>query len=118
MAGIGVAARVAEMYIWKTGTQNVPQIGQEPSSDIDCMPLQDEQGNLQNSSWPEALAAVRSRLAGLHGDQIRAIAGKLADAESMIAMKVGCTLPSSFLVKRDLGECIVFFISFLGLGAL
>ncbi len=51
--------------------------------------LQDEAGNLHAKSWAEALDVVKQRLAGLSGDQIRGIAGKLADAESMVALKVG-----------------------------
>lgn len=50
--------------------------------------LQDEAGNLHAKSWAEALDVVKQRLAGLSGDQIRGIAGKLADAESMVALKV------------------------------
>lgn len=50
---------------------------------------QDEHGNLHAKSWAEALDTVKQRLAGLQGDQVRGIAGKLADAESMIALKVG-----------------------------
>ena len=41
------------------------------------------------ASWPEALATVAEGLAssGAKGDEIKAIAGSLADAESMVALK-------------------------------
>lgn len=51
-------------------------------------PLQDKHGNLKSQTWSEALHVIRQRLQGVQGDQIRGIAGKLADAESMIALKV------------------------------
>jgi hypothetical protein len=51
-------------------------------------PPQDEHGNLKAQTWSEALHVIRQRLQGVQGDQIRGIAGKLADAESMIALKV------------------------------
>ncbi len=77
--------------------------------------LQDEAGNLHAKSWAEALDVVKQRLAGLSGDQIRGIAGKLADAESMVALKVGaaeiCGWPledlvsdSRFLANRSCGQ--------------
>ena len=37
--------------------------------------------------WPDALAAVAKGLAGVKSNEIKAIAGKLADAESMMALK-------------------------------
>lgn len=52
------------------------------------IPLQDEHGNLKAQTWTEALYVIKQRLQGVQGDQIRGIAGKLADAESMIALKV------------------------------
>jgi NADH dehydrogenase/NADH:ubiquinone oxidoreductase subunit G len=51
-------------------------------------PLQDEHGNLKSQTWTEALHVIKQRMQGVQGDQIRGIAGKLADAESMIALKV------------------------------
>ena len=42
---------------------------------------------LQQATWPEAFAAVKQAASGLKGSQMRAIAGKLADAESMVALK-------------------------------
>ena len=42
---------------------------------------------MRNSTWKEALYAVRDGLQGVRGDEIKAIAGKLTDAESMVAMK-------------------------------
>ena len=43
---------------------------------------------LQPAAWADALAAVKKGLEGVKGDEIKAIAGKLADAESMVALKV------------------------------
>ena len=44
-------------------------------------------GKLVRASWPEALAAIADKMAGLPGDRIGAVAGDLADAEAMIALK-------------------------------
>ena len=44
-------------------------------------------GRLREASWGEALAAVADRLDGTPGEGIAAIAGDLADAESMFALK-------------------------------
>lgn len=43
---------------------------------------------LAPAAWPDALAAVKRGLEGAKGNEIRAIAGKLADAESMVLLKV------------------------------
>ena len=45
------------------------------------------QGVLEQVKWPEALNAAAKALQTASGDEIRAIAGKLADAESMVALK-------------------------------
>lgn len=42
---------------------------------------------LQPSTWGDALAAVKEGLQGVKGTEIKAIAGKLADAESIIMLK-------------------------------
>ena len=44
-------------------------------------------GRLVRATWPEAFAAIAAKLSGLAGDRIGAIAGDLACAESMIALK-------------------------------
>ncbi len=44
-------------------------------------------GRLQEASWGEAFAAVAAGLKGLQGSQIAAIAGDMACAESMTALK-------------------------------
>ncbi|MGH7070718.1 MAG: molybdopterin-dependent oxidoreductase, partial [Acetobacteraceae bacterium] len=44
-------------------------------------------GRLIRASWDEALAAIAERASGLGGEKIGAIAGDLADAESMLALK-------------------------------
>jgi NADH-quinone oxidoreductase subunit G len=44
-------------------------------------------GVLEETSWEVALEAVAKRLHGLSGDRVAAIAGDLADCESMVALK-------------------------------
>jgi NADH-quinone oxidoreductase subunit G len=44
-------------------------------------------GRLTPASWGEALAAIAARLKGVDGAKIAAIAGDMADAESLIALK-------------------------------
>ncbi len=44
-------------------------------------------GKLEEASWQQAFDAVSKALSGLRGDQIAAIAGDLADCESMTALK-------------------------------
>lgn len=42
---------------------------------------------LQTATWGEALTAIAAASSGLGPNQFKAIAGKLADAESMLALK-------------------------------
>jgi NADH-quinone oxidoreductase subunit G len=44
-------------------------------------------GKLQPASWPEAFGAIAERVKGLKGNKIAALAGNLADCESMTALK-------------------------------
>ena len=44
-------------------------------------------GKLAEATWPEAFAAIAEKLQGVPGDRIGAVAGDLADAESMLALK-------------------------------
>jgi NADH-quinone oxidoreductase subunit G len=44
-------------------------------------------GKLQPATWPEAFAALKSTLAGKSGAEIAAVAGDLADVESIVALK-------------------------------
>ncbi len=44
-------------------------------------------GRLVRSSWEEAFGAIAARLHGLRGDRIGAVAGNLADCESMLALR-------------------------------
>src|SRR3954447_12823472 len=44
-------------------------------------------GQLRPASWAEAFTAIASKLQGLQGDRIGAIAGDLCDAESLLALK-------------------------------
>jgi NADH dehydrogenase (ubiquinone) Fe-S protein 1 len=43
---------------------------------------------LQSASWEDALAAASAALGKFKGGELRFIAGKLADAESLISLKV------------------------------
>ncbi len=44
-------------------------------------------GKLAEASWADAFAAIAERVRGVPGDRIGAVAGDLADAESMLALK-------------------------------
>ncbi len=64
-------------------------------------------GKLKPASWPEAFAAIQQRLDGLPGERIGAIAGDLADAESMLALRdLFTSLGSRNLDFRQHGEAI------------
>jgi NADH-quinone oxidoreductase subunit G len=45
------------------------------------------QGTLQRAAWPDAFAAIQARLQGVDGGRIGALAGNLADAEGILALK-------------------------------
>ncbi|HEX9646376.1 MAG TPA: NADH-quinone oxidoreductase subunit NuoG [Alphaproteobacteria bacterium] len=49
--------------------------------------LREADGRLRPASWQEAFAGIARRLDGLTGDRFGAIAGDLADCESMCALK-------------------------------
>ncbi|KAJ1569268.1 hypothetical protein HK405_007477 [Cladochytrium tenue] len=51
------------------------------------VPLIRQGDSFVEASWPEALETVAAALKGASGDEIRAIAGQLADAESLVALK-------------------------------
>ncbi|MFC7734399.1 NADH-quinone oxidoreductase subunit NuoG [Roseomonas sp. GCM10028921] len=64
-------------------------------------------GKLRPVSWPEAFAAIAARLKGVSGDRIGAVAGGLADAESMVALKdLMAALGSSNLDCREDGAAL------------
>ncbi len=44
-------------------------------------------GKLKPASWDEAFAAIKAKTDGLTGEKIAAIAGDMADCESMVALK-------------------------------
>jgi NADH-quinone oxidoreductase subunit G len=46
-----------------------------------------QDGKLRPASWPEAFQAIAAKLKGMPGDRIGAVAGGLADAESIVALK-------------------------------
>lgn len=50
-------------------------------------PVLSTQG-LERAQWIDAFEAIRQALEGVKGNEIRAVAGKLADAEAIIALKV------------------------------
>ena len=47
----------------------------------------EESGKLKEVSWPEALTVIANKLKGIKGENIAALAGDLADVESMVALK-------------------------------
>lgn len=49
--------------------------------------VKDASGNLTETTWEEALFAVVDKLHGVRGDNIAAIAGGQADAESLVVLK-------------------------------
>ncbi|GBF88631.1 NADH:ubiquinone oxidoreductase 76 kDa subunit [Raphidocelis subcapitata] len=51
------------------------------------VPMVKGPNGLQPVTWGEALSAIAAASKGLRGTQLKAIAGKLADAESMLALK-------------------------------
>ncbi|MBX5453936.1 MAG: NADH-quinone oxidoreductase subunit NuoG [Acidobacteriia bacterium] len=62
-------------------------------------------GKLEEASWQEAFTAIADRLGRLNGARIGAVAGDLADAESMLALKhLMQQLGSNNLDCRQLGE--------------
>jgi NADH-quinone oxidoreductase subunit G len=64
-------------------------------------------GKLRPASWPEAFTAIAAKLKGLPGDRIGAVAGGLADAESMVALKdLMAALGSTNLDCREDGAAL------------
>ena len=61
---------------------------------------------LKPASWPDAFAAVKKGLEGATRNEIKAIAGKLADAESMVALKVSPLMFYSSLCQSDAVKCL------------
>ena len=51
-------------------------------------PLMRRDGKLMPVDWPDALSAIAARVQATKGERIGAIAGDLADAESMLALKI------------------------------
>jgi NADH-quinone oxidoreductase subunit G len=65
------------------------------------------EGKLQEASWTEAFAAIAERAKALGGERMAAIAGDLADAEAMLALKELMTaLGSSNLDCRQDGAAL------------
>lgn len=50
-------------------------------------PMVRKNGKLETVSWSDAYAAIAKRLQGVPGDRVAAIAGDLADVESMLLLK-------------------------------
>ncbi len=51
------------------------------------VPMVKGPNGLQPATWPEAFAAIKAKLAAAKGNEIKAVAGKLTDAETLIAAK-------------------------------
>ena len=49
--------------------------------------VKDGSGNLSSCTWEDALLAVAQKLQGLKGEEMAAVVGGLADAESLVALK-------------------------------
>jgi NADH dehydrogenase (ubiquinone) Fe-S protein 1 len=49
--------------------------------------VKDDSGNLTSCSWEDALLSVSQKLQGLKGEEMAAVVGGLADAESLVALK-------------------------------
>ena len=49
--------------------------------------IKDNSGNLTFCSWEDVLLSVAQRLQGVKGEEMAAVAGGLADAESLVALK-------------------------------
>lgn len=57
-------------------------------SRLDRPYIRDEKsGKLQEASWEETFAFIKTKLKGMKGENIAALAGDLADVESMVALK-------------------------------
>lgn len=76
---------------------------------------------MESKSWAEAVAVVSQKLGAFKGNEIRGIAGKLADAESMIGLKVNAAFqtlsavsmsaPLQQLHQSQLGDLDVFILA-------
>ena len=66
-----------------------------------------QNGKLMKADWQQAFDAIAAKAAGLAGDRIGAVAGDLADAESMLALKdLLAALGSSNLDCRQDGAAL------------
>ena len=65
------------------------------------IPLVKTTEGFQTVLWPDALKAIAEGLKNVKGNEMKAIAGKLADAEAMVALKV--TVINWFRVSCCLG---------------
>jgi NADH-quinone oxidoreductase subunit G len=66
-----------------------------------------ENGKLRPASWGEAFTAIAARMKGVPGERIGAVAGPLADAEAMVALRdLMAALGSSNLECRTDGAAI------------
>ena len=64
-------------------------------------------GKLVKASWQDAFDAIAAKMAGMAGDRMGAVAGDLADAESMLALKdLFAALGSSNLDCRQDGAAL------------
>lgn len=49
--------------------------------------MKNDSGNLSSCSWEDALYSVAQKIVGLKGNEMAAVVGGLADAESLVALK-------------------------------
>ena len=80
---------------------------------LDVPYVKTAEGALAPATWQQALEAVAAQVSQANGNEIKAVAGKLADAESMIAMKVKRTCDSCrvVLVLPTQPPCVCAFKS-------
>ena len=70
------------------------------------VPLVRTSKGYQSVLWPDALKAVADGLKDVKGNEMKAIAGKLADAEAMVALKVALLrLAFSFVFVERVDLC-------------
>ncbi|GAB4823947.1 hypothetical protein N2152v2_010993 [Parachlorella kessleri] len=77
--------RLAVPMVKKPGKKNEDQALDNASWREDQIHKQGD--GLDNASWREALEAIRAAVKGVKGNEMRAIAGRLADAESLVLLK-------------------------------
>lgn len=74
------------------------------------IPLVKSSEGYKSVLWPDALKAVAEGLKGVKGNEMKAIAGKLADAEAMVALKVRF-FPMKYMLAKSASQGYVDVVS-------